>query len=96
MTLPVAFAVSWPYLDGIENVVDLLEGFLGGWRNNDSLYGLIYDWADRDFNAGTELVTRLLTGALAALWCLQLPLVRAAEVTAALLLFSRRTVSLGT
>ena len=87
VTVPVALAVSWPYLGGIENVVDLLEGFLGGWRNNDSLYGLIYDWADRDFDAGTELVTRLLTGALAALWCVQLPLVRAAKWTAALLLF---------
>ena len=65
----------------------LLEDFLGGWRNNDSLYGLIYDWAGRDFDAGTELVTRLLAGSLAALWCLQLPLVRAAKWTAALLLF---------
>ena len=87
VTVPVALAVSWPYLDGIENTVDLLEGFLGGWRNNDSLYGLIYDWVGRDFDAGTAVVTRLLTGALAALWCLQLPLVRAAKWTAALLLF---------
>ncbi len=87
VAVPVALAVSWPYLTGIENVVDLLEDFLGGWRNNDSLYGLIYEWVDRDLEAGTELVTRLLAGSLAALWCLQLPLVRAAKWATAILLF---------
>ena len=87
VAVPAALAVSWPYLSGIENVVDLLEDFLGGWRNNDSLYGLIYEWVDRDLDAGTELVTRLLAGSLAALWCLQLPLVRAAKWATAILLF---------
>ena len=87
VVVPIGLAISWPYLRGIENVVDLLEGFLGGWRNNDSLYGLIYDWADRDFDAGTVLVTRVLIAALAVLWCLQLPLAQAAMWVAVLLLF---------
>ena len=32
VALPIALAVSWPYLDGISNVEEILAGFVGGWR----------------------------------------------------------------
>jgi hypothetical protein len=84
---PAAVIVCLPYLGGISNVRDLLEGFIGGWRNNDSLYGFIYDYAEKDFDRATELVQRILLFGLAALWAFQLPLLRAAQCAIALLLF---------
>ncbi len=87
--LPVALALSLPYSGALSNVTELLEGFVGGWRNNDSLYGWIYAWAGEDFDRGTVLVARLLAVALAGLWALQLALPRAALwATVTLLLLS--------
>ncbi len=68
VAVPIALAVSWPYLGGISNVGELLEGFAGGWRNNDSFYALIHWAVDGDFNAGTMWVKRLLAGGLVLLW----------------------------
>ena len=68
VAIPIALLVSWPYLDGISNVEELLAGFAGGWRNNDSLYALIYWAVDEDFDAGTIWVMRLLAGGLVLLW----------------------------
>lgn len=68
VAIPIALVVSWPYLNGISNVEELLAGFVGGWRNNDSLYALIYWAVDEDFDAGTVWVQRLLVGGFALLW----------------------------
>jgi hypothetical protein len=84
---PVAFALSLPYWGAVSNVTELLEGFVGGWRNNDSLYGWIYERANWDFDRGTVWVSRVLAVALAALWALQLRLERAALWAAVILLF---------
>jgi hypothetical protein len=84
---PVAAVVCLPYLQGIANVHVLLQGFLGGWRNNDSLYGLIFAASGKNFEQGTIMVTRLLVLSLAALWSLQLPLVKAAKWVVVILLF---------
>jgi hypothetical protein len=86
VAIPLALAVSWPYWGGISNVTELLKGFVGGWRNNDSLYGLIYQFTGEDFARGTTWVTRLLFTALAALWALQLPLAKAAKWAVVLIL----------
>jgi len=87
IAIPVAAAVCLPYLKGIANVHELLQGFLGGWRNNDSLYGLIYAAVGENFDDGTVMVTRLLALSLAALWSLQLPLVKAAKWVVVILIF---------
>jgi len=87
VAIPIAALVCWPYIHGIANVRDMLEGFLGGWRNNDSLYGLIYHAAGQDFERGTVLVACFLTLALIVLWSLQLPLLKAAKWAVVLLLF---------
>ena len=68
VAIPIALAVSWPYLDGISNVAEILAGFVGGWRNNDSFYALIHWAVDEDFDAGTMWVKRLLAGGLVLLW----------------------------
>jgi hypothetical protein len=87
VVVPLALALSWPYRGGTSNVTLLLQGFLGGWRNNDSLYGLIYQFLGEDFDRGTTWVTRLLVAALGGLWALQLPLAKAAKWAIVVLLF---------
>ena len=86
VTLPIAVVLSYPYWGGISNVTLLLEGFVGGWRNNDSIYGLLYHLAGDDFQRGTLLVKCLLAAGLAALWALHLPLAKAAKWAIVLLL----------
>ena len=86
ISIPVAVVISWPYLDGIWDVQELLRGFLGGWRNNDSLYGLLYALAGEDFERGTALAGGLLVAALAAVWWKRMPLVESALWAVVLLL----------
>jgi hypothetical protein len=88
IAIPVALAVSLPYVRGISNVTDLLQGFVGGWRNNDSLYGVIYEkFAGYNFDRGTEIVSYLLAAGLIAIWTLRWERSKAALAAIALLLF---------
>jgi len=87
VAVPIVAAVAGPYWQSWESVRELLEGFLGGWRNNDSLYGILYEFAGQDFDAATVLVTRCLAAALGLLWLLQRPLTQSIQWAAALLLF---------
>ena len=87
VSIPIAAVVSWPYFEGIWHVQELLRGFLGGWRNNDSLYGLLYALAGEDLHRGTTLVTGLLIVGLATLWWKHMPLVESALWAVVLLLF---------
>ena len=41
VSLPIAALLAWPYWSNVEENVRFMSGFLGGWRNNDSLYGLL-------------------------------------------------------
>ncbi len=86
ISIPIAVVVSWPYFDGIWRVQELLRGFLGEWRNNDSLYGLLYALAGEDFERGTALAGGLLVAGLAALWWKRMPLVESALWSVVLLL----------
>ncbi len=85
--VPVMVILSLPYWGSLANVTEVLEGFVGGWRNNDSLFGWIYAWAEEDFDRATLLVGRFIVVALAGLWALQLSLPRAALWTPVVLLF---------
>lgn len=67
-----------PYWETLSQAGEVLEGFVGGWRNNDSLFGLIWEQVDRDYDRATEVVRLLLPAALAGLWALQLRLTRSA------------------
>lgn len=87
VAVPIALAVSWPYLQGIGHVGELLEGFLGGWRNNDSLYEYLWEYAGRNYDRGTSYASYALAAVLAAIWALQLPLVRACQWAIVALLF---------
>lgn len=62
---PLVALVSWPYLQGGGELRGMLLGFLGGWRNNASVYNWIYAWAGQDYERGKLVVAVLV--ALAAL-----------------------------
>ena len=87
VALPILLVVAGPYWASLGNVQELLEGFLGGWRNNDSLYGIIYEHANENAELATERVTYYLIAALAGLWLLHRPLIESVKWAIVLLLF---------
>ncbi len=72
--LPVALVLCAPYWRSLMSLEETLTGLIGGWRNNDSLFGYIYEYAGRDFTAASALVKRLLAAALGSVWILHLRL----------------------
>ena len=85
---PIAALAIWPYSDAVLAAGDVLRGFAGGWRNNDSLYGWILAFSGG--NAATALLWSgaALAAALAAIWLTVRPRERAAlwSIVALLLL----------
>ena len=86
-SLPLIALVLAPYRDGLQNVPELLEGFLGGWRNNDSLYGIVSQRAGGNVGLEAGSVTLYLAAALALLWLLQRPLIESVKWAVVVLLF---------
>ncbi len=41
VSLPVALAFALPYWSAVTENARFMSGFVGGWRNNDSLYGIV-------------------------------------------------------
>ena len=41
VALPIFAATCWPYWSDVSENIHFMSGFLGGWRNNDSLFGLL-------------------------------------------------------
>ena len=87
VAVPILFVVAGPYWGNLGSIQELLEGFLGGWRNNDSLYGIIYERANEDPDLGTERVTYYLGAALTGLWFLRRPLLESVKWAIVVLLF---------
>ncbi|MBL8232340.1 MAG: hypothetical protein JNL98_27840 [Bryobacterales bacterium] len=64
LVLPVAgILLMLPFGEGLLSNVRFLSGFLGGWRNNDSLYGLLL-WATGDQYLAKYLAFALVFGAI--------------------------------
>lgn len=87
VAVPILVVVAGPYWGNVGSVQELLEGFLGGWRNNDSLYGIIYEHANEDADLGTEQVIYYLGAALTGLWFLRRPLLESVKWAIVVLLF---------
>jgi hypothetical protein len=67
----------------------LLSGFLGGWRNNDSLFGVLLWVAGNDFYLAKKLAFGIVCGVVGAVAVLRWPLARAAlTIVTALLMVS--------
>ncbi len=89
VVLPLTALAVWPYSGAVLEAAKVLEGFAGGWRNNDSLFGWILALHGGDAKAAVRWAALTLAAALAAIWATQRPREKAALwSTAALLLLS--------
>ena len=70
---PVALILCLPYWDGIAAVPAVLDGFVGGWRNNDSLFAGLLWLADGDMVQAARAAIALLALAVLALRLAKLP-----------------------
>src|SRR5438552_15602773 len=78
--------LSWPQID--ENL-RFMSGFLGGWRNNASLFGALLWAAGNDFYLAKKLAFAAVCAVVAVVTLLRWPLERATlTVITALLLVS--------
>ena len=87
--LLIMAALCLPYWDSIASVQGTLEGFMGGWRNNDSLFALFLGLVGGDMSVAADLSQWTLILVVVFLRWFRLPAV-AAElwVLCALLLLS--------
>jgi hypothetical protein len=93
--VPVLAIVSLPYLTPtihwslIDQNFRFLSGFLGGWRNNDSLFGALLWAAGNDFFLAKKFVIAIVCLAAVSVTLLRLPLEQAVlTVTTVLLMVS--------
>ncbi|MBI3693771.1 MAG: hypothetical protein HY238_02870 [Acidobacteria bacterium] len=85
---PLVAVLSIPYLHGASQLRRMLAGFLGGWRNNASLFNFLYAWAG-DYERAKPVVAVLVVLAVLAIAWRRPPLIQGALWTAvALLLLS--------
>jgi alpha-1,6-mannosyltransferase len=83
-TLPYfTSTVRWP---GIDENFRFMSGFLGGWRNNDSLFGVLLWAAGSDFYLAKKFAFAIVCVAVAAVTALRWPPERSALAVIAVLL----------
>ncbi len=80
LLLPVAAIASLPYWSDVTQNVRYVSGFLGGWRNNDSLFGVLL-WL-----TGTADHAKYTAGAIVFVTAILLTLLRLPREKAALIL----------
>jgi hypothetical protein len=73
--VPVVVALCAPFLSDVTANARFLSGFLGGWRNNDSFYGVLL-WLTGDVYRAKYAAFALVFTALAVLCAMRLPLER--------------------
>ncbi len=73
---PVVGLLAWPYWSDVGENIRFMSGFVGGWRNNDSLYGLLL-WITGDQYPAKYTAFALIGVAAVAVTLLRWPLERA-------------------
>jgi hypothetical protein len=88
VAIPLIGLASMPYWSRVTENAQFMSGFVGGWRNNDSLYGALL-WLSGDVYEAKYLATGLICAVSLAVMWLRLPLVHAwAAVVGGVLLIS--------
>ena len=72
-SLSVLLALCLPYWRSIASVIETLEGFAGGWRNNDSLFAVFLELTGGDMSAAADVSQWAVILAIVALRLLPLP-----------------------
>jgi len=88
VALPIFAATCWPYWSDVSENLQFMSGFLGGWRNNDSLFGLLL-WLTGDTVSAKYLAIAVVAATILFVTRWDRPLEEAAlTVTTVLLLVS--------
>jgi len=77
IALPVCAVTAWPYWSDVWENLRFLGGFLGGWRNQDSLYGIVL-WLTGDIYRAKYVTFALVAAAVLGFTLSRWPLERAA------------------
>lgn len=75
--IPIAGLLAVPFWSDITDTARFMSGFLGGWRNNDSLYGLLL-WITGDVYRAKYLAFAIVIAAAVIVTLLRWPLEKAA------------------
>jgi hypothetical protein len=86
VSLPIAGLLVWPYWSNVEENVRFMSGFLGGWRNNDSLYGLLL-WLTGDQYPAKYAAFAIVGATALVVTFLRWPLEKAVLTTVVVMLF---------
>ncbi len=76
VALPITALLVWPYWSNVEENVRFMSGFVGGWRNNDSLYGLLL-WLTGDQYPAKYIAFAIIGAGVVLATLLRWPLERA-------------------
>lgn len=85
VALPILGLFALPYWTNVTENMRFVSGFMGGWRNNDSLFGIIL-WLAKDPYRAKFIVFGIIALAVLILTLRQFPLERACLVSIAILL----------
>jgi hypothetical protein len=83
--VPIFGLLFLPYWTNVEENLRFMSGFMGGWRNNDSLYGILL-WLTGDLYRAKYTAFAIVAIAVALLTLRQLPLDRASLWAIAIML----------
>jgi alpha-1,6-mannosyltransferase len=90
IAIPILALIALPYLtlrwSGIDENFRFMSGFLGGWRNNDSLFGVLLWAARNDFYLAKKFAFAMVGITVAAVTALRWPPERSALTVIAVLL----------
>ncbi|HYM12821.1 MAG TPA: hypothetical protein VEU62_18935 [Bryobacterales bacterium] len=84
---PVAALFCLPYWRGAAALRRVLPGLLAGWRNNASLFNVVYAWAGGDFERAKPVVAALVILAALAIAARRPPIAQGVLWTTAAILF---------
>jgi hypothetical protein len=77
VAVPIFALLALPYWTNVAENLQFMSGFMGGWRNNDSLYGMIL-WLAKDIYRAKYAAFAIVAAAIVILTLRQVPLERAA------------------
>ena len=85
VAVPILLALAWPYWTDIHENLRFMSGFVGGWRNNDSVFGMIL-WLAKDIYRAKKIAFAIIAAGAAFVTLRRWPLERGALAAITLML----------
>jgi hypothetical protein len=84
--VPILVLITLPYWSNVSENFRFASGFIGGWRNNDSLFGIILKLAREDLYRAKHIAFGIVAGVVMIVTFVRLPIERAALAAIATML----------